>query len=399
MMRRSMHMALKVSTFTSGMLHPLLPANPGQGKSRLAKTIYKVMRGNKNPYFKTSDSAVSFTKGVWRLSDEHKLKELSKDAIDILDVEGLQKENSVYYLLICVIVLSKTIVLLSRERVNKEALGVLEIAFKILDGLGIVLKRPVIFIQAKMNKKGRLLDGDGKPTTEDAIIDEIAKEIPVVKKFKVEFFCLTEIPRKDVLERAGLNHVMAQSVVENATGLYEEDVKKLLERLFAVKDPLPSEQRMHYLIMVLEHLNMKNPDLVLEQNLEFFERDAERWLATRVCLEREQLVQKHLNKPLGGATTLAEFSEPPEENLQDQFDNYCASESPFLGKSKDAHAFKQVADKVFNRSHYATGVLKAQDPNTGEVIGIMSYVQPSFEAKQKTDEAILLDVYTLLKAP
>ena len=105
---------------------------------------------------------------------------MSKDFIDILDVEGLQKENSVYYLLVAVIVLSKSIVLLSRERVNKEALGVLEIAFKMLAQLGIALKKPVIFIQTKMDKHGHLVDGDGERTTKDGLLQSIAKEIPTI---------------------------------------------------------------------------------------------------------------------------------------------------------------------------------------------------------------------------
>jgi hypothetical protein len=372
-------------------------AHPGQGKSRLASAVYNIMRGTNEPYFKVSESAVSYTKGVWRLSDDYKLKASSNDTIDILDVEGLQKENSVYYLLVSVVVLSKAIILLSRERVNKEALGVLEIAFKMLATLGIALKKPTIFIQAKMDESGALLDAEERPVLREELLRVIAKEIPIVKNFEVQFFSLTEIPVQRTLERAGANVALSEMLVTNATRLYTADVKTLLDRLVAVKDPLPSEQRMQYLIKVLEHLNCNNPDLVLEQNLQFFTRDAKRWLVTKVFREKEHLVQTHLNKPLGDAKTLKEFFEVPKETLRDEFFRYCFDESPFLGDTKNVAAFRSRAESVFNESEYAKGVLTATDPTTGEVIGIMSYVLPSFEAKKTTDERVLENIYNALR--
>ena len=374
-----------------------LVANPGQGKSRLASTMYNLMRNTQNEYFKVSDGAISFTKGVWRISDENKSKALSMDTIDILDVEGLQKENSVYYLLISVVVLSKSIILLSRERVNKDALGVLEIAFKILDSLGIALKKPVLFIQTKFDDDGKPIGEDGNSITEQQLLDSIVKEIPVVKQFQVEFFSLTEIPAVDVLKRICLDKLMVNQMLDHATSIYEHDVEALLERLVAIKDPVSSEHRMHYLMKVVGHLNSENPDLVLEQNLEFFSKDAERWLSSEVCRERGELVEKHLTKPLGDARTLEDFFEPPHQSLKDKFLAYCEFDSPFVGKRCHYEVYKSAAERIFNESEYATLTLNVKDPTTGNVIGIMSYAQPSFEAKMKTDENVLMDIYNILK--
>lgn len=112
-----------------------------------------------------------------------------------------------------------------------------------------------------------------------------------------------------------------------------------------MEDPVTAEARMGYLIRVLNHLNDENPDLVLMQNLAFFEKDAKNWLVSAVHQEAKKLVNAHRNKPLGDSTTLEEFFDPPP---MDQ------------------------ATEIFECSAYARVIVNAIDLNTGEVIGIMS---------------------------
>lgn len=132
--------------------------------------------------------------------------------------------------MIAVIVLSQTVVLLSRERVNREALEVLEIAFKILGRFYIALRKPVLFIQTKTNADGELLDGnddntDGPPRTisKEELLTQIRKDMPFI-----------DVPDLEVLQiimRAqGMHEGMAERFFENATNLYRADVRNLLER-------------------------------------------------------------------------------------------------------------------------------------------------------------------------
>ena len=311
-------------------------------------------------------------------------------------MEGLQKENIVYYMLIAVTVLSQTVVLLSRQRVNKDALGVLDIAFKMFNQLGIALPKPVLFIQTMMTQDGsQLTDGDRRPISKEELLDIIKQDIPIIDEFQVEFFRLNEVPDIEVLKDCtGMDE--AHQIFQNATKRYNKDVRNLLERLKLVEDRVPAEQRMTYLIRLLDHLNDKNPDLVLE-HLEVFEKDVKRVLQSMICQEREDLVSFHRNKPpmRGPDTTLDEFFEPPKKSLYAFFEDYCMN-SPFMGREKDASAFVAKMNEVYEHSTYFTGTLKASETGTDKTIGIMSYVEPDFLAKKTTSSDVLKDVETIL---
>lgn len=82
------HLKKNVISFVNSALGVLGP--PGAGKSSLCCAYYKIKYNMDNAYFQMSSSGLSFTKGIWILKEEERMKIKENIDRDILDVEGFQ---------------------------------------------------------------------------------------------------------------------------------------------------------------------------------------------------------------------------------------------------------------------------------------------------------------------
>jgi hypothetical protein len=222
---------------------------------------------------------------------------------------------------------------------------VIALAFKTLEAKGIVLSKPHLFIQASY-ENGQLVI-DSKPKTHDEAIKEIAKSVPIITNFSVTFFSLTEVPKAEDLKRYGVPN--ADDIVKNANQLYVADVKHLLEELAKVPNRVTAEARMVYLQKVMNFLNVSRPDLVLQTNLELFDKEMiPRWreLCSR---EVENVIETYKAKPL--ASKSIEFDNWYYWDLcqiNDDFFNL-VKESPMYDDRHSTH-FDAHAKKIIEKN-------------------------------------------------
>ena len=62
---------------------------PGAGKSSFCNAYYKIRFNTNKMFFEMSSSTSSYTKGIWMLKEEERMKIPQNIDRDILDVEGL----------------------------------------------------------------------------------------------------------------------------------------------------------------------------------------------------------------------------------------------------------------------------------------------------------------------
>ena len=89
---------------------------PGSGKSTICSNYYKTLYNVKNDYFESSDENLSFTKGIWLISDSERRKIPKMVIKDLLDVEGFQVDDIKSWKYIMIIAfLSTDLIILNRN--------------------------------------------------------------------------------------------------------------------------------------------------------------------------------------------------------------------------------------------------------------------------------------------
>ena len=103
---------------------------PGAGKSSLCNAYYKIRFGMNIEYFEMSNSPVSFTKGIWILKEEERMKIKENIDRDILDVEGFQVDDikSWKYIMVISFICSEIIILNRNSRLDdtKKVLNIIK---------------------------------------------------------------------------------------------------------------------------------------------------------------------------------------------------------------------------------------------------------------------------------
>ena len=100
----------------------------GAGKSAFASNYYKYLFHVKNDYFEVSKSKLSFTKGIWMISEEERGKIQEYINNDILDVEGFECDKSESFKFVHIIAfLSTDLILLNRNPRYDEIKKILKI--------------------------------------------------------------------------------------------------------------------------------------------------------------------------------------------------------------------------------------------------------------------------------
>ena len=137
---------------------------PGAGKSSFCNAYYKIRFNTNKMFFEMSSSTSSYTKGIWMLKEEERMKIPQNIDRDILDVEGFQVDdiNSWKYVMIISFICSEIIILNRNTRWDdsKKVLNIIKNSLKKMKESNIpkILKK--IYIQlddedeiAEFNKK------------------------------------------------------------------------------------------------------------------------------------------------------------------------------------------------------------------------------------------------------
>ena len=124
---------------------------PGSGKSTFASNYYKYLYHVKNDYFESSISELTYTKGIWMVSEQERRRIPEYINNDILDVEGFEvdEEKSFEYIMV-IAFLSTDLIILNKEgrliNVNKILNITQNYLLKMIElNLPIILKN--IYIQ------------------------------------------------------------------------------------------------------------------------------------------------------------------------------------------------------------------------------------------------------------
>ena len=89
---------------------------PGAGKSTFCSNYYKILYKVKNNYFESSEGFVSFTKGIWVVSDAERRKIPVVIKRDLLDVEGFRVDEAKSWKYVMIIAfLSTDLLILNRN--------------------------------------------------------------------------------------------------------------------------------------------------------------------------------------------------------------------------------------------------------------------------------------------
>ena len=103
---------------------------PGAGKSSLCNAYYKIKYDTDKLFFEMSTSGVSFTKGIWILKEEERMKIEKNIDKDILDVEEFQIDDikSWKYVMIISFICSEIIILNRNTRLDdtKKVLNIIK---------------------------------------------------------------------------------------------------------------------------------------------------------------------------------------------------------------------------------------------------------------------------------
>ena len=131
---------------------------PGSGKSTFGSNYYKYLYDVKNDYFESSDSELTFTKGIWMISDEERRKIPEYIDKDILDVEGFEIDESKSWKIVMIIAfLSSDLIILNRNPrldVVRKVVKIIENYLKKMMELNIprILKKIYIQVNEKPKK-------------------------------------------------------------------------------------------------------------------------------------------------------------------------------------------------------------------------------------------------------
>ena len=129
---------------------------PGAGKSTFCSNYYKCLFKVKNDYFESSDENLTFTKGIWIISDNERRKIPIMIKKDLLDVEGFQVDDVKCWKYVMIIAFLSTDLLIlnrnSRFDDVKKMLRIIENSLKRMEDKKIPRILKNIYIQTTSKK-------------------------------------------------------------------------------------------------------------------------------------------------------------------------------------------------------------------------------------------------------
>ena len=230
------HLKKNVIGFVNSAVGVLGP--PGAGKSSLCCAYYKIKYNMDNSYFQISSSGLSFTKGIWILKEEERMKIKENIDKDILDVEGFQVDEikSWKYVMVISFICSEIIILNRNTRLDdtKKVLNIIKNSLKKMRDSNIPKILKTIYIQID--------DEDDIPRFNEKL-EEIGYAPNSIESITIKPIYIPTFDKKTLKKNNGniLN-------VED----YLEDVKNSLQTLSSNKN----EQSISSFIKYIDNLNM-----------------------------------------------------------------------------------------------------------------------------------------------
>ena len=130
-------------------------SSPGAGKNTFSSNYYKTLYKVKNDYFESSDDELTFTKGIWMISEEERRKIPKHIFKDILDVEGFQIDDikSWQYVMIISFLSTDLIILNRNEKFDdvKKIINIIGNGLKKMQEMNMPRILKTIYIQNNKN--------------------------------------------------------------------------------------------------------------------------------------------------------------------------------------------------------------------------------------------------------
>ena len=215
---------------------------PGSGKSTFASNFYKKLYKVKNDYFEISHSGVSYTKGIWLISEEERRKIPKYITKDILDVEGFQIDHKRSWNYAIVIAFLSTDLVILNKDVRYDEIGkilrIIQKGFEEMRRMNITRILKNIYIQTIYKED------------ENSPIEELLKSIEKDKKFKYDMTLFQGIKLKYIY----LPHINKKSKTEKELMKYPE-YKNQFEKIL---DTLNEENNCSSVTSLLDHIDKFN---------------------------------------------------------------------------------------------------------------------------------------------
>lgn len=230
------HLKKEVIRFVNSAIGVLGP--PGAGKSSLCCAYYKVKYNMDNKYFQMSSSQLSFTKGIWILKEEERMKIKENIDRDILDVEGFQVDEikSWKYVMVISFICSEIIILNRNTRLDdtKKVLNIIKNSLKKMRDSNIPKILKTIYIQ---------IDDEDEIPNFNNKLSEIGYSSNTIETITIKPIYIPSFDKKTLKKNE--NNIL------NVTD-YLEDVKNSLNTLSSTKN----EQSISSFTKYIDNLNM-----------------------------------------------------------------------------------------------------------------------------------------------
>ena len=233
---RKCHLKKNVISFVNSAIGVLGP--PGAGKSSLCCAYYKIKYNMDNTYFEMSASGVSFTKGIWILKEEERMKIKENIDRDILDVEGFQVDDikSWKYVMVISFICSEIIILNRNTRLDdtKKVLNIIKNSLAKMRDSNIPKILKTIYIQ---------IDDEDEIPNFNQKLREIGYNPNSIETIVIKPIYIPTIAKK-TLKNCGGNILKVED--------YITDVTKTLQNLSSNRN----EQSISNFIKYIDNLNM-----------------------------------------------------------------------------------------------------------------------------------------------
>ena len=230
------HLKKNVISFVNSALGVLGP--PGAGKSSLCCAYYKIKYNMDNAYFQMSSSGLSFTKGIWILKEEERMKIKENIDRDILDVEGFQVDDikSWKYVMVISFICSEIIILNRNTRLDdtKKVLNIIKNSLAKMRDSNIPKILKTIYIQ---------IDDEEEIPNFNRKLEEIGYNPNSIESITIKPIYIPTFDKK-TLKKHGGNILNVED--------YITDVKQSLQNLSDTKN----EQSISNFIKYIDNLNM-----------------------------------------------------------------------------------------------------------------------------------------------
>lgn len=308
------HLKKQTIKFVNSAIGVLGP--PGSGKSALCCAYYKIKYNQENNYFEISDSPTSFTKGIWILKEEERMKIKGNIDRDILDCEGFQidKIETWKYVMIISFICSDIIILNGNKRFDdiKKVLNIIKNSLEKMRQSNIPKLLKNIYIHFSSKKK----------------FSNFEKELATLgwKKDSLENIKISAIYIPDIKE---------DTIDENDNNIlnvpeYLNEVKKIFDNI-----PTTNVQSISTFIKYIDNLNM-----TLDGKMSFDTQGIIKDLRDEynICYEtwydkqKKQLLEKELGEVETLDETFDEFVE--KQNIDFSFKEHL-EDLTFYGSSQE----------------------------------------------------------------